>query len=111
MIEDREKEWQKLSEKAVQMLENPRSLPKDEVNKNFLPTLHLWLSPTFAPEKHWIFYQPRWQLNPQPKPFVRQMIWQQQSDFQRLNNPLIGLQEGFHADPTFETKTVEVEKE
>jgi len=111
MIEKREKEWQELEAKARQILENPRLLPKDETTKHFEPTLHLWISPTFTPEKHWIFYKPQPQINPQPKPFVRQIIWQKPSDFQRLNNPLIGLQEGFQAEPTFETKTVEIEKE
>lgn len=111
MIEDREKEWKNLQAKALQVLENPRILPNDLQVKQFDQTLHLWISPTFTPEKHWIFYTPQPQINPQPKPFVRQMIWQKQSDFQRLNNPLIGFQEGFHAEPTFEIKTVEIEKE
>lgn len=111
MIENREKEWQELEAKALQMLGNPKLLPKDETIKNFAPTLHLWISPTFTAEKHWVFYKPRSQINPQPKPFVRQMIWQKQSDFQRLNNPLIGLHKGFQAEPTFETKIVEIEKE
>ena len=111
MIEKREKEWQELEAKARQMLGNLHLLPKDETTKNFAPTLHLWITPTFTPEKHWVFYKPRPQINPQPNPFVRQLIWQKQSDYKRLNNPLTGLQEGFHADPTFETKTVEIEKE
>jgi len=111
MIEKREKEWQELEAKAMRMLENPRLLPKDETTKNFAPTLHLWITPTFTPDKHWVFYKPRPQINPPPKPFVRQLIWQKQSDFKRLNDPLTGLQEGFHAEPTFETRTVEIEKE
>jgi hypothetical protein len=111
MIEKREKEWQELERKALQMLENPQFLPKDETTRHFAPTLHLWISPTFTPDKHWIFYKPRPQINPPPNPFVRQMIWQRQSDFQRLNDPLVGLREGFHIEPTFETKTVEIERE
>ena len=111
MIEKREKEWQELELKARQMLENPQLLPKDETTRNFTPTLHLWITPTFTPEKHWVFYKPRPQINPPPKPFVRQMIWRKESDFQRLNDSLTGLQEGFHAEPTFETKTALIEKE
>ena len=111
MIEKREKEWQELEAKARQRLENPRLLPKDETTKNFTPVLHLWIAPTFTPEKHWVFYKPRPQLNPLPKPFIRQIIWQKQLDSKRLSNPLTGLQEGFHTEPTFETKTVEIEKE
>jgi hypothetical protein len=111
MIENREKEWQELHTKATQMLENPRLLPKDETNKLFIPILHLWISPTFTNEKHWVFYKPQTQINPPPKPFVQQLIWRKDADFQRLNNPLIGLQEGFHIEPTFEIKTVEIENE
>jgi len=107
MIEDRENEWQNLQAKALQMLENPRLLPKDLQIKNYNQTLHLWISPTFTPEKHWIFYTPQPQLNPQPKPIVQQIIWQKGADFQRLNN----LQEDFQFEPTFEIKTVEIEKE
>lgn len=111
MIENRETEWQNLQAKALQMLENPRILPKDLQIKNFNQTLHLWISPTFTPEKHWIFYTPQPQINPPPKPIVQQIIWQRTADFQRLNDPLIGLQEGFHIEPTFEIKTIEIEKE
>lgn len=109
MIEDRENEWQNLQAKAQQMLENPRLLPKDLQIKSFNQTLHLWISPTFTPEKHWIFYTPQPQINPQPRPMVQQIIWQRETDFQRLNDPLIGLQEGFHIEPTFEIKTIEIE--
>ena len=107
MTENREKEWQNLLTKATQMLENPRLLPKDETTKHFNPTLHLWISPTFTPDKHWIFYTPQHQLNPQPKPIVRQIIWRKEKDFQRLNS----LQEGFHLEPTFEIKSVEIDRD
>lgn len=111
MIEKREEEWQKLEAKALQMLENPRLLPKDETIKHFIPILHLWIAPTFTPHKHWVFCKARPQVNPQPKPIVRQLIWQRNADFQRLNNPLIGLQEGFHIEPTFEIRTIEIDNE
>lgn len=111
MLEKREKEFQELEQKALRMLENPKLLPNDETTKNFTATLHLWISPSFTPDKHWYFYKPHRRLNPQPKPFIRQMIWQKQNDFQRLNDPLIGLKEGFHTEPTFEIKKIEIEKE
>ena len=111
MLENREKEFQELEQKVLRMLENPALLPKDQTTKHFAPTLHLWIAPTFSPDKHWFFYEPHRQLNPPPKPFVRQMIWQKEIDFQRLNDPLTGLREGFHTEPTFEIKKVEIEKE
>lgn len=111
MLEKRENEFQELEQKALRIIENPQLLPIDETTKNFVPTLHLWIAPTFSPDRHWYFYKPQRQLNPQPKPFVRQMIWQKQTDFRRLNDPLIGLKEGFHTEPTFEIKKFEIEKE
>lgn len=107
MIENREKEWQNLQAKALQMLENPRFLPKELQVKNFNQTLHLWISPTFTPDKHWIFYTPQPQINPQPKPIVQQIIWQKDADFQRLQS----LQEDFPFEPTFDIKTLEIEGE
>lgn len=111
MVEKREKEWRELEAKVEHILNNPRFLPKDETTKQFIPTLHLWISPSFSSDKHWIFYNPRVQINPQPKPRIRQLIWQKQVDQKRLFDPLIGLKEGFHTEPTFEIKTIEIEKE
>jgi len=107
MIEKLEKEWKELERKALQMLENPRLLHKDSQVENFSQTLHLWISPTFTPEKHWVFYQPQAQINPPPKPSVQQIIWQRNADFQRVKNS----PEAFHDEPTFEIKTIEIEKE
>jgi len=111
MIEKRDDEWYELEAKARQMLENSQFFPKDETIKHFIPTLHLWITPSFTPEKHWVFYDPRPQLNPLPKPRVRQFVWKKQEDYKRLNDPLIGLKEGFHSEPTFEIKTIEIERE
>ncbi|MBX7173679.1 MAG: hypothetical protein K1X72_22105 [Pyrinomonadaceae bacterium] len=111
MIENREKEWQQLQSNASQILDNPKLLPIDEKTKNFIPILHLWISPTFTPEKHWIFYKPQSQINPQPKPLIKQVIWKKTEDFKRLNEPLVGIKEGFHLEPTFEIKLAEIELE
>lgn len=111
MVEKREKEWRELEAKVRYILNNPRFLPKDETTKQFIPTLRLWIAPSFSSDKHWIFYNPRLQINPQPKPRIRQLIWQKQDDYKRLFDPLAGLKEGFHTEPTFEIKTVEIEKE
>lgn len=111
MTKDREKEWLNLLMKATQMLENPHLLPKDETNKHFVPTLHLWISPTFTSDKHWVFNEPQPQINPQPKPIVQQIIWQRDADFQRLRNSEFDWQDDFQTQPTFEIKTVEIEWE
>lgn len=107
MTENREKEWRNLQASAQQMLDNPRLLPKDLQIRQFSQTLHLWISPTFTPEKHWVFNEPQPQINPQPKPIVQQMIWQREADFQRFRNS----PEGFQIEPTFEIETIEIEWE
>jgi hypothetical protein len=111
MIENREKEWLQLQAIAKQMLENPRLLRKDESNKHFNPILHLWIASSFTPAKHWVFYKPQIQINPQPKPIIREIIWERQMDSSRIFNPLVGLKEGFHIEPTLRVRTIEIEKE
>lgn len=105
MTEEHEKEWQSFQSTAQQMLDNPRLLPNDLQIRQFNQTLHLWISPTFTPENHWVFNIPQPQINPQSKPIVQQIIWQRDADFQRLMN----LQESLQIEPTFEIKTVEIE--
>lgn len=107
MPETREKEWRNLQATAQQMLENPRLLPKDLQIRQFNQILHLWISPTFTPEKHWVFSEPQPQINPQPKPVVQQIIWLRDVDLQCLNN----LQDDFQTKPSFEIKTTEIELE
>lgn len=107
MTQNHEKEWRNLQTTAQQMLDNPRLLPKDLQIRQFNQTLHLWISPTFTPEKHWIFYMPQYQLNPQPKPIVQQIIWQRDADFQSLRNST----ESYQLEPTFEIKPIEIEWE
>jgi hypothetical protein len=111
MTENREKEWLNLLSKATQMLDNPRLMPKDLQIQQFNQTLHLWISPTFTPDKHWIFYKPQSQINPQPKIIVQQIIWEKREDFQRLINSAFDLQDEFQLEPTFEINTIEIEQE
>lgn len=111
MIENRENKWRNLQATAQQMLDNPRLLPKDLQIRQFNQTLHLWISPTFTSEKHWVFSVPQPQINPQPKPIVQQIIWEREMDFQRLMNLETDLADDFQLSPTFEIKTVEIEWE
>ncbi len=111
MIEDRENEWQNLQAKALQMLENPHLLPKDTILKFYQPILRLWIYPSFEPYKIWIFYEPDFRTIQPENLIVSQVVWDRNDDGQRLNNPLKGLKEGFHTEPTFEIKSIEITKE
>ncbi|MCD9185604.1 MAG: hypothetical protein LUM44_04170 [Pyrinomonadaceae bacterium] len=107
MRENQDREWENLLTKVTQMLENPRLLPKDLQVKQFSQTLHLWISPTFTPEKHWVFYAPQPQIEPPPKPVVQQIIWQRETDFQLVMNSVTD----FQTEPSFEIKTIEIDRE
>lgn len=111
MSESRQEEWVELEAKALRMLENPRLLSDDAATKHFLPVLHLWVAPGFTPSIHWVIYNPRLQIDPQPKPLIKQIIWDRQADFKRLYDPMTGLKEGFHTEPTFVTQIAEIEKD
>lgn len=101
--------WHLVSENARKMLDDPRLLPDDLRGRHFEPTLHLWVSPTFTPEKHWIYSLPRPNLQPKPKPIVQQIVWQREIDLQRIMAAELDPQIEISLDPTFEIKTTEIE--
>lgn len=86
MTSDRDNEWIAFAGKARRMIDDPAQMPVDEATKHFSPVLHLWISPTFTPERHYVFYEPRPNLNPLPKPFVRKIAWIEPADLARFRN-------------------------
>lgn len=86
MNAERENEWLDFAGKARRMIDDPAQLPADEATKHFSPVLHLWISPTFTPESHYVIYEPRPNLNPLPKPFVRKVAWIKDADLARFRN-------------------------
>lgn len=105
MTDNRDKNWRIFQTAVQQMLDNPRLLPAHLQIGQFNQTLHLWISPTFTPEKHWVFSEPQHQVNPRPKPRVQQIIWQQSADFQRLRE----FPDDVLSEPTFDIKTIEID--
>lgn len=111
MIEHREKEWQELESKAVKLLNNPYLLPKDAILKFYQPILRLWIYPSFSPCKVWIFNEPNFRTIKPKTLIVRQVRWDGNADYERLNNPLEGLKKGFHTEPKLEIESIEITKE
>lgn len=111
MIEKREKEWRELESRALSLLENPNLLAKDAVLKFYEPILRLWIYPSFSPYKVWVFGEPDFQTKKAKNLIIREVIWDRNTDFKRLANPLEGLKKGFDAEPNFEIKSVEIQKE
>lgn len=106
----RDDEWQELSKRALEILEKPALLLNAVDLRHFRPVLRLAHHPTFGDEKIWVFYRPRPQIDPQPKPRINSITWNKRADRERLFQPLAGLREGFHLSPTFEVSSAEIEK-
>lgn len=102
---DSEKEWTDLAEKARRAIDNPLLLPVDQATKHFSAVLHLWVQPTFTPERHFVFYEPNRNLNPLPKPILRKVEWNRESDLARVRNGELDF------GPTFSYRTAEIEWE
>lgn len=103
MTSDRDNEWIALAGTARRMIDDPAQLPVDEATKHFSPILHLWISPTFTPERHYVFYEPRPNLNPLPNPFVRDIAWNKAADHARFQNGEI------LDEPTFSSQFAAIE--
>lgn len=56
MVENREKEWQQLEERAMYLLKNPDALSKAEALKTHKLYLRLWQYHSFEPYKVWLIY-------------------------------------------------------
>lgn len=111
MIENRSEEFQEIESKAMRLLENPNRLPKDAILKCYKQILRLWIYPSFSPYKVWIFNEPDFRTIKPNNIIIRQVIWDRNTDYQRLSNPLEGLKKGFHIEPNLEIKSVEIKKE
>ena len=92
----------------MQMLDNPEFLPKDSAFNFWNPILRLWVYPSFEPYKVWIFYEANYRTIKLTDIFIRQVVWDRESDYERLLNPLEGLKRGFNTQPKIESKSLKV---
>ena len=111
MIENRKNEWSELEAKAMEILENPRLLPKDAILKFYQPVLRVWIYPSFSPYKVWVFSNPDFKTIRPKNLKVIEVTWDKNEDYRRLNNPLEGLKKGFGTRPKLEIKSIEIESE
>lgn len=111
MRENRPEDWQQLQLKAREILDNPDLLPKDALLKFYQPLLRLWIYPSFAPNKAWLFYKPNFRTINSKIFIVREVTWDGNADYKRLANPLEGLKRGFHSEPEIAIKSIEIEQQ
>src|SRR5262245_22511503 len=96
-IEDRQAEFNELCRRAMNLLKGRDGIePRDPI-RGLLPELRLWHYPAFSSHKSWTIFKSRSQNS---ESVVREVTWDFPADHMRLTDPLIGLKQGFHTDPS-----------
>jgi hypothetical protein len=96
-IENRQSEFYELRRRAIILLERAdRNEPQDPIRK-LQPQFCLWHYPAFSAHKSWTVFKSRSQHS---QGVVREASWDILADSARLSDPLVGLKQGFHTNPT-----------
>lgn len=107
-MEHIEKEWSELEEKAMYLLSHPHLLPEQKGLGKFHLALRLWHYPAFEKYTVWLVYRG---VKDDTSCLLREVVWDMQDEAERMLNPLEGLKRGFHIEPTFRTRTIEIKRE
>jgi hypothetical protein len=89
---------------AMQYLAAPHRLPKAESLDRWRFVLRLWHYPSFTESRSWGIYQFHEHGSRHTRTLVRQVVWDRPSDAERFTQPLVGLERGFHTQPTIEVR-------
>lgn len=100
-MEQRQKEWREHETQATYLLEHPHLLPEQKGLGKFQLALRLWHYPAFEPYTVWLVYRGENCL-------LREVIWDRQTDANRILDPLEGLKYGFQTIPSFRIRSVEL---
>src|SRR5438128_6224275 len=98
--EKRDKEIAELESRAILSLERGQQLEPTETTSKLRVGYRLWNYPSFGEYKSWLLFLPSahdWEFT-----FAREITWKRQDDIERLTNPMVGLQKGFHTSPSIE---------
>lgn len=88
---------------AAGYLEEPHTIPKAEDLRRWQFRLGMWHSPSFQENFGWGVYQ----LHERGRgtcSMVRQVTWDLSAEGHRFSSPLVGLEKGFHVQPTIEVR-------
>jgi hypothetical protein len=102
--EERPDEFREIEISALRYLMQPHSLPKAQSLDKWSPQLYLWHFPSFTAHRSWAIYQHRDRGARIPRTLLRQSTWDYAADSKRLFEPLTGLGQGFHVQPTMEVR-------
>ncbi len=97
-VEHRHEEFAELERKALRALEEVGTPPTFSRPPQMV--IQLWMYPAFADYVSWTLFTDKDGLNP----VVRQVTWNRHYDVRRFTDPLDGLREGWHTEPTMVTE-------
>jgi len=96
-MENRQSEFNELSRRAIILLEGADRIEPQDPIRNLPPQFRLWHYPAFSAHKSWTIFKSRSQNS---QSVVREVTWDFLADNARLDDPLVGLKQGFHTNPT-----------
>ncbi|WP_397385634.1 hypothetical protein [Prosthecobacter sp.] len=102
--ENRYGEFRELERTARHYLMHPDLIPKASSLDGWFLQLQLWHFPSFAMNRSWFIYQKRERGARGFQTLLRQTTWDYAADSQRFFEPLTGLAQGFHTQPTIEVR-------
>ena len=102
--EIRPDEFRELYSTAERYLTQPHTIPKAQSLDSWHLELRLWHFPSFTEHRSWGIYQHRERGVRRARTLVRQVTWDYAADSKRLLDPLTGLEQGFHTNPTIEVR-------
>lgn len=96
--EQRPKEMHDTEVRAHSYLRDATTIPSAPELSGYWLRFRLWHYPAFEAYRSWSVFE----LHRRREPslfVVRQVTWDRPHDYQRLRDPFMGLQEGFHSNP------------
>jgi hypothetical protein len=102
-LEHRPKEMHETEERALSYLRDATTIPSAPPLTGYRLRFRLWHYPAFDAYRSWSVFELSRRREPASL-LVRQVTWDRLHDCQRLRNPLLGLQEGFHSHPKIEVR-------
>jgi hypothetical protein len=102
-VENRTKEMHEMEKRAEGYLQDATTIPSAPLLNAYSLRFRLWHYPAFEAHRSWSVFELR-SRRESAQFVVRQVTWDRPHDCQRLRDPLLGLQEGFHSDPKIELR-------
>jgi hypothetical protein len=103
MIEQRQLDLHETEQRAHEYLRDVATIPSAPPLTDHRLRFRLWYYPAFEVHRSWSIFEKHRKREPTIF-LVRQITWDRPYDCQRLRDPLLGLQEGFHTNPKIELR-------